>query len=90
MSLRKRNPYWFCSVKDASADTSTIIIYTYISGSLYVYLVIDLGRLYIVLSDPVERRLRLAVVVRLGGKKGNLSGAIESAVVDWLNKKPIG
>ena len=29
-----------------------------------------------------------AVVVRLGGKKGNLSGAIQAAVVDWLNKKP--
>ena len=49
---------------------------------------IDLGRLYIVLSDAVERRLRLAVVVRLGGKKGDLSGAIEAAVVDWLNRKP--
>ena len=49
---------------------------------------LDLGRLYIVLSDGVERRLRLAVVVRLGGKKGALSGAIEAAVVDWLNKKP--
>ena len=51
-------------------------------------MVINLGRLYIALSDPVERRLRLAVVVRPGGKKGNLSGAIEAAVVDWLDKKP--
>ena len=48
----------------------------------------DLGKLYVVLSDEVERRLRYAVVVRLGGKKGNLSGAIEAAVVDWLNGKP--
>jgi hypothetical protein len=88
MPPRKRNPYWFCSFKDASADTSTLNIYIYISGRICVYLVIDLGRLYIVLSDAVERRLRLAVVVRLGGKKGNLSGAIEAAVVDWLNKKP--
>jgi hypothetical protein len=88
MPPRKRNPYRFCPLKDASADASTTTIYTYISGNLYVYLVIDLGRLYIVLSDAVERRLRLAVVVRLGGKKGNLSGAIEAAVVDWLNKKP--
>jgi len=45
-----------------------------------------LGRIYIVLSDAVERRLRLAVVVRLGGKKGNLSCAIENAVNDWLKK----
>jgi hypothetical protein len=48
----------------------------------------DLGRLYIVLSDEVERRLRLEIVKRLGGKKGNLSDAMEEAVVDWLNKKP--
>lgn len=45
-----------------------------------------MGRMYIVLSDAVERRLRLAVVVRLGGKKGNLSFAIENAVNDWLKK----
>jgi hypothetical protein len=53
-----------------------------------VYSVPDLGRLYIVLSDETERRLRLAAVVRLGGKKGDLSGAIEQAVVEWLDKKP--
>lgn len=46
-----------------------------------------MGRLYIVLSDAIERRLRMAVVVRLGGKKGQLSAAIETAVTDWLNKK---
>jgi hypothetical protein len=45
-----------------------------------------LGRIYIVLSDDVERRLRLAIVIRLGGRKGNLSGAIEDAVKDWLRK----
>ena len=45
-----------------------------------------MGRLYVVLSDDVERRLRLAVVMRLGGKKGGLSGAIQEAVIDWLKK----
>jgi len=45
-----------------------------------------LGRIYVVLSDDVERRLRLASVKRLGGKKGSLSGAIEEAVNDWLSK----
>jgi hypothetical protein len=44
--------------------------------------------MYIVLSDAVERRLRLAVVTRLGGKKGDLSSAIEKAVTDWLKKDP--
>jgi len=56
----------------------------------YVYILIGvdtyLGRIYIVLSDATERRLRLAVVTRLGGKKGDLSGAIEEAVTDWLKK----
>jgi hypothetical protein len=41
---------------------------------------------YIVLSDEVERRLRIEVVKRLGGKKGDLSTAIEMAVKDWLKK----
>ena len=45
-----------------------------------------MGRIYIVLSDEVERRLRIEIVKRLGGKKGNLSAAIEMAVKDWLKK----
>jgi hypothetical protein len=45
-----------------------------------------LGKCYIVLSDEVERQLRFAAVKRLGGKKGDLSNAIELAVVDWLKK----
>ena len=47
-----------------------------------------MGKLYIVLSDEVERRFRLEVVKRLGGKKGDLSAAIEEALKDWLKKKP--
>lgn len=45
-----------------------------------------MGKLYIVLSDETERRLRLAVVTVFGGKKGHLSGAIEIAVKEWLAK----
>ncbi len=47
-----------------------------------------MGKLYVVLSDEVERRLRIEVVKRLGGKKGDLSEAIEMAVKDWLKKAP--
>jgi hypothetical protein len=42
--------------------------------------------MYIVISDETERRLRLAVVTILGGKKGDLSSAIELAVKEWLEK----
>ena len=47
----------------------------------------DLGKLFIVISDDLEQRLRLEVVKRLGGKKGALSAAIEQALNDWLKKK---
>ncbi|MGA2790480.1 MAG: hypothetical protein ABSF00_06915 [Candidatus Bathyarchaeia archaeon] len=45
-----------------------------------------MGKMYIVLSDETERRLRLAVVTILGGKKGDLSSAIEVAIKEWLEK----
>ena len=47
-----------------------------------------MGKIYVVLSDEVERRFRLEVVKRLGGKKGDLSAAIQEALKDWLKKKP--
>jgi hypothetical protein len=49
---------------------------------------VNLGRLYIILSDPIERRLRLEIVKRFGGKKGDLSNAIEESVKMWLDKPP--
>jgi hypothetical protein len=42
--------------------------------------------MFIVISDETERRLRLAVVTILGGKKGDLSSAMELAVKEWLDK----
>ena len=45
-----------------------------------------MGKMYIVLSDETERRLRLAVVTLIGGKKGDLSSAIEIAIKEWLGK----
>jgi len=47
-----------------------------------------LGRLYIILSDQIERRLRLEIVKRFGGKKGDLSNAIEESVKMWLDNPP--
>ena len=45
-----------------------------------------MGRLNIILSDDVERKLRFAIIDAYGGKKGDLSEAIEQAVNDWLEK----
>jgi len=44
-----------------------------------------MGKLFIVIDDEVERRLRLATVLR-GGRKGDLSSTIEEAVEEWVKK----
>jgi len=46
-----------------------------------------MGRVNLVLSDEVERKLRLAVVNRYGGRKGDLSEAVEQAIRDWLRNR---
>jgi len=51
---------------------------------------VKMGRLYVILSDQVERRLRLEIVKRFGGKKGDLSTAIEESVKMWLDTPPKG
>jgi hypothetical protein len=47
-----------------------------------------MGRLYVILSDQLEQRLRLEIVKRFGGKKGGLSNAIEESVKIWLDRPP--
>ncbi len=46
-----------------------------------------MGRIDIVLSDEVERQLREEIVKELGMKKGNISIAIEQAIVMWIASK---
>ncbi len=42
-----------------------------------------MGKINIVLDDKVERELRMAIA-KQGGKKGDLSKAIENAIKQWL------
>ena len=44
-----------------------------------------MGRVNIVLPDDLERRLRVAVA-ESGGKKGDLSGTIEQAIKELLER----
>lgn len=43
-----------------------------------------MGRLEIVVDDEVEARFRAAVAARLGMRRGNLSKAVEEAIVAWI------
>lgn len=36
------------------------------------------------IPDDLERKLRLKVIERFGGKKGDLSRAVEEAIKNWV------
>jgi len=46
-----------------------------------------LGRISVELPDEMEKQLRFKTVERFGGKKGDLSRALEEAVRIWIAKK---
>jgi predicted transcriptional regulator len=45
-----------------------------------------MGRISVDLPDELEKQLRLKTVERFGGKKGDLSRAVEEAVRTWIAK----
>ena len=46
-----------------------------------------MGHIIVDLPDELEKQLRLKTVERFGGKKGDLSRAVEEAVKTWITKK---
>jgi hypothetical protein len=46
-----------------------------------------MGRIGVELPNEMEKRLRFKIVERFGGKKGDLSRAVEEAVKTWVAKK---
>ncbi len=49
-------------------------------------LVIEMGRISVEISDELKKKLRFKTVERFGGKKGDLSRAVEEAVKTWIAK----
>ena len=43
-----------------------------------------MGRISVAIPDKLEKALRLKTVERFGGKKGDLSKAVEDAVSTWV------
>ncbi len=49
-----------------------------------------MGRIGVDLPDELEKQFRIKTVERFGGKKGDLSRAVEEAVRTWIaNEKEI-
>jgi hypothetical protein len=47
---------------------------------------LKMGRICVVLSDELEKQLRFKTIDRFGGKKGDLTRAVEEAVKTWIAK----
>jgi hypothetical protein len=45
---------------------------------------LKMGRICVVLSDQLEKQLRFKTIERFGGKKGDLTRAVEEAVKTWI------
>jgi len=50
-------------------------------------MIIEMGRISVELSDELEKKLRIKTVERFGGRKGDLSKAVEEAVKTWVAKE---
>ncbi|MEJ2242489.1 MAG: ribbon-helix-helix domain-containing protein [Candidatus Bathyarchaeota archaeon] len=46
-----------------------------------------MGRITVILSDELEKSLRLKTIERFGGRKGDLSRAVEEAIQTWISKE---
>jgi len=49
--------------------------------------VFEVGRISVAFSDELEKMLRFKTIERFGGRKGNLSRAVEEAVKTWVAKE---
>jgi hypothetical protein len=43
-----------------------------------------MGRISVELLDELEKKLRFKTIERFGGRKGDLSRAVEEAVTTWV------
>ena len=46
-----------------------------------------MGRISVDIPDELEKKLRFKTIERFGGKKGDLSRAVQEAIETWINKK---
>jgi hypothetical protein len=46
-----------------------------------------MGRISVELPDELEKKLRFKTIEQFGGKKGDLSRAVEEAVKTWVTKE---
>jgi hypothetical protein len=50
-------------------------------------MVVELGRISVDIPDELEKKLRFKTIEEYGGKKGDLSRAVEEAIETWVAKE---
>lgn len=50
-------------------------------------MVIEMGRISVELSNELEKELRFKTIERFGGRKGDLTKAVEAAIETWVAKE---
>jgi hypothetical protein len=45
-----------------------------------------MGRISVEISDELEKKIRIKTIERFGGKKGDLSKAIEESLMRWVSE----
>ena len=50
-------------------------------------MVAEVGRIGVDIPDELEKELRFKTIERFGGKKGDLSRAVEEAIRTWVAKE---
>jgi hypothetical protein len=45
-----------------------------------------MGKVTVNISDELEKKLRFKTIERFGGRKGDLSRAVEEAIETWVEK----
>jgi len=48
---------------------------------------IDMGRITAIIPDELEKQLRLEALEVYGGKKGDLSRAVQEAIKSWISSE---
>jgi hypothetical protein len=46
-----------------------------------------MGRISVTISDELEKELRFKTIERFGGKKGDLTKAVEEAIKTWVARE---
>jgi hypothetical protein len=50
-------------------------------------MVVEMGRISVSIQDELEKKLRFTTIEIYGGKKGDLTRAVEAAIQTWVAKE---